>query len=165
MRFQTAVAARMIDRDPGELREPDHRPLVDRREFASAELLGEIQVPERLARDHHRNSEEAPHWRVAGRKPIGPRVIPDARNPQRPGVADQFAEHTAPRRRRSDLAALGLINARRDEPRQRGPGLIKNADRGIASPGQLSRRLKHTTEHPLKVQIAQHTASNIKDVR
>ena len=32
-RFQTAVAPRMVDRDPGELRQPDQRPLVSRSEF------------------------------------------------------------------------------------------------------------------------------------
>ena len=37
-----AVAPRMVDRDPGELRERDQSPLVSRREFATAVLLGEI---------------------------------------------------------------------------------------------------------------------------
>ena len=152
----------MIDRDSGELREPDQRLLVLTREFTTAALLGEIQIAERLTRNDHRDSEEAPHRGMSSGKPIRPRVIPHVRDTQRRGIADQLAEHTVPRRQRPDLTARRRVNTCRDEPRQRRPGLIKNSDRGISSSGQLPSRLKNTLQHTLEVQIAKHTARDVK---
>ena len=163
-RLRAAVAPRMIDRDSGELREPHHTPLVVSRELTTALLLSEIQVAERLTPNHHRDPQEALHRGMPNGKPIRPRVLPDIRDTQRRGIADQLAKHTVTCRRRPDPAARRLLNTDRDEPRQRRPGLIENPDRGVPSPRQLPSRLKNTLEHSLKIQIAKHAASNIKRV-
>jgi hypothetical protein len=90
----------MVDRDTSELRQPDERVLIEVRELGTALLLGEIQAPERLTRNHHRNPKKALHRGMPRGKAIGQRVPSDIRQTQRHWITDQLAEHAMPRRRR-----------------------------------------------------------------
>jgi len=91
-------------------------------------------------------------------------VTSDIRHAQRRGITNQLAEHPVPRRRRPNLTDHVRVNARRDEPRQRAPRLVKNANRRVPSVGELPSRLENTLEHPLYIQVAKHPASNIEHV-
>jgi hypothetical protein len=75
------IEARVVDRYRGPVREHDHELLVRCRELLAAGLVGEIQVPERLAADRDRHAEEARHRRMPGREPVRPRVMCDVGQP------------------------------------------------------------------------------------
>ena len=53
VRLGMAEAPRVIDRDARELREYHQRLLVSLAELTALDLVGQVQVPERLARDQH----------------------------------------------------------------------------------------------------------------
>ena len=69
LRFDQRIAMRVIDRDPGELREHDECLLVIHCERLLAGLVGEVDVPERLARNKKRHAQKGCHRRVTGGKP------------------------------------------------------------------------------------------------
>jgi hypothetical protein len=80
----------------------DGRLLVGRLELRAVGLLGQVQVPPRLAADQHRDAEERRHRRMPGGEPVGARMGADVGQPQRPGVGDQHAEHAATARKVAD---------------------------------------------------------------
>ena len=115
LRFRIRVPARMIDRDPGELRHQHHGAFVHLGERAAALLVGQVEIPERLAGNEHGHAEERRHRRMPGREAVGVRVSADVVQTQRPAMRDQLTQHAAPERRSPDLLPRPLVDTGSDE--------------------------------------------------
>ena len=76
-RLGARVAARVVDRDPGELGEEPHGLLVLVGELRAARLVGQVQVAVGLAGDEDRDAEERRHRRVPRREAVRARVGAD----------------------------------------------------------------------------------------
>jgi hypothetical protein len=66
---------------------------------------------------------------MAGRKADGAGVVTEVDQSQRRSVVDEDAENASPPREIADQSPLGIVDARRDEPGERCPGLVKHAKR------------------------------------
>ncbi len=149
----------MVDGDAGELGQQDERLLVVLGELAAALLVAQIQVAIGHVADADRDPQERRHRRVPGREAIGVRVRADIGQAQRLRVGDELPEHAAAGRQRADPRPGLLVDARRHEAHQGGPGLGEHPDRRIAGARKLARGREHALEDGLEIEIAEHPAS------
>ena len=158
------VEASVLDRQGRPVREHHRRRLVRLVERPPG-LLGQVQVAPRLAADHHRHAQEAPHRRVVGREPVRARMGAHVVESQRRRVADQLAEHAVAAREVPDRLALGAIDAASDEPLEPAPVLVEDADRRIARPGELARHPQQLFEHRVDLQLRHQASSGLEQGR
>ena len=89
--------------------------------------------------------------------------MPDVVQAQRRRVVDQRAEDAAAARQRADHRVAGLVDAPREEPGQLGPRLVEDAERRVAGFGELLRRLEHSIEHLVEVEVREHAPSDVEN--
>ena len=134
---QTGVAACVVDRHTGELRQQHDRLLVLFGELLAAGLLGQVQIPERDPADQHRDPQEGLHRRMAVRKSIGVRMGAYVGQSQRHRMDDQLAEHASSLRQLADPLPIVLVDAERDEPLELGLRLVRQPERRVPRSRQL----------------------------
>ena len=99
-----AIEPGVLDRDRRPVGQDDDGLLVVGRERLAADLLGEVQVPPRLAANEDRDAEEGAHRRVPRREAVGARMLADVVQAQRARVVDEHAEQAATARQVADGA-------------------------------------------------------------
>jgi hypothetical protein len=156
------VPARVGDRDRRPVGQRHQRLLVGIVERLRTLLVGQIQVPERLAPDANRHTEEALHRRMPDRKAVGVRMLADRGQPQRLRIVDQHAQHATPARQIPDRLLRRLIDAGRQEALELLPTLVEDPQRRIARPGQLARPIEHPVEHQLQIEILDQAAPQLQ---
>ena len=92
--LELLVEPRVLHGDPGVQGEGLDERLVLRGEFGRADLVGEVEPPERDALDGDRDAQEAGHRRMIGREPGAAWVGADVVDPERSVLADDQAEET-----------------------------------------------------------------------
>ena len=144
---------RVVDRDCGGRRE--RRSQLD---VASTEValgsLGEIEVPEHLAADGDRDSEEGVHRRVLRGEADRPQVVTELVQPDRDRVLDQGTEDTLALRQVADLVDHRLVDADVDELLQAVAVGAQHTQRAVLGVEQLAGRLDDTAEHHLEGKVA-----------
>ena len=155
-----AVQPGVGDRDRRPVGEHDHRLLVLRGERAVV-LLGQVEVPPRLALDQQRHAEERPHRRVRDREAVGPRVRAHVVQAQRMRVGDQHAEHAAPARGVADRPVGLLVDPGGDEALEPLAALVEHADRRVPGAGQLARDVEQPLQERLGVEHGDERAPDL----
>lgn len=153
----------MVDRDAGEVGEKGEGALVFFGERLTVLFVGEVEVAVRFAAGQHRHTEEGVHLGMAEREAVRARVVTDLVEPQRHGVGDQLTEHALTARQRADPLALLRLEPERDEARERRALLVKHADRGVASAGELTGGDEHAMQDHLDIQLAEDAVRQLQD--
>ena len=146
------IQAGVADRDRGPVGEHHGGLFVVVGELAAV-LLGQVEVPPRLALDDDRYAEEGGHRGMCEREPIGLGVRADLRQTQRPRLADQHPEDAAPARQFADGAMGVLVDAGGQEALKALAPLVEHADGRVARARQLARDLEQALEHRLGIEL------------
>src|SRR5438034_5759953 len=144
------VQARIFDGDRRVRREQHGDRLVFRIELFRPDLLGEVEVAEHLSPAPDRDTEKRFHRRMVGRKAVALGVAVDIGRTDRLWLADDQAEQPTAPRRVANPFALGWGEAGGDELAQGLPVRSEHAERCIAGPHDLARRVHYLLEHPLQ---------------
>jgi hypothetical protein len=80
---------------------------------------------------------------------------------QRPRITNQHAEHAASAWSLADRPFRLDVQAARDEPFKLGARLVEHAQRCVARSGQLARRVEHTREHSVELELGDDETTNI----
>jgi hypothetical protein len=143
----------VLDRHRSLSRQQLRQLLVLGAEVLPSLLLRQVEVSVRHAAEDDRQAEERLHRRVVRRKSGGAGVAREVVQPQRLRVADQHAENAAPARQLTDRCVRLGIDPRRQEPLERLPCLVDHAERGVASAGELGRRLDDPLQQRLEREL------------
>ena len=135
------VEAGVLDRNGRLACEERKEILVLLGEVLLAFLLGEVEVAVGDPAEQDRDAEEGAHRGMCGRKADRAQVVGEVVQPQRLRLLDQHSENSASPRQRADRLAHVAVDPVRHELLELGAARVDHAERGIASAGQLGRRL------------------------
>ena len=108
------VDLHLFDRDPGLGGEKRHDLFVGFGELAAL-LLGQVEVPVHDSPHEDRDTEEAPHLRMPGRKAEEVRLLRHVGNADRARLSKEDAENAVVARQVADPSSRRLVDPRRDE--------------------------------------------------
>ena len=147
------IQARVLDRHGGEIGEDHGRLLVGLGEPLAVALLRQIQVAPRLAADHDRDAQKAPHHRMPGGEAVAVRVVADVSEAQWRWVGDQRAEDTAAARKISDRPMRLGVDPERDETLELETSLVEHTEGRVLRAGRHPRLLEDPIEDRLGVEL------------
>ncbi len=147
------MEAGVVDGQRGGGRQAEGQLLVDVGEPVPVHLVGEIEVPERLAPDVEGHTQKARHRWVTGRETEALGVLAEVGEADGPGVDDQEAEDAVTLRQLADAGPLRVVEPDGNELCEVGLGRIEDPEGRVASAHQLAGRLHDVAEHDGEVQI------------
>jgi hypothetical protein len=153
-----AVPACVVDRDRCVLGEQQYLLLVLVGELGAALLLGQVEVSERNAVEHHWNTEERLHPWVIDREPVGMGVATDVGHAQRRRVIDQLSEHAAAGRQRTDPLAAVVVDPEGQESRELLPRVVQHPECRVPRARQLACGLQHSSQYHLGIEVGEDRA-------
>ena len=134
------VDLHLFDRDRGLGGEKRDELFVFLREFAAI-LLCQVQVAVDDSAYEDRNTEEAPHERVPGRKAEELPLFRHVGDAHRPRVPEEDAENAVIARQVADPGSRRLVDPCRDEVLEVSAGAVEDAERRVARRHQPCRHL------------------------
>ena len=140
------IKARVLDSVGCVGSEQFHNGLIGLGEFASAQLIREVEVPQLFAFVDDGHAQKTGHRRMIGRESDRAWVLPDAAQAKRSAFVQDDTQDAVTPRAVADHGFFFGGHPAGDEFDQRFTGLIRHTQRGILRIGQPGRSLYNMAE-------------------